>query len=362
MLCLFGIGCAKTEEDFSNLLALPVSSDTVKIELPEPVGGFALSVGSETITCSQIINPTLMQRLEPLARKTSLEVFKKQARPLFEQLVINKITEILLYSRAKTELGEKTDEALEKAAETETRRFVLNFGGDYARAEHALRQMNMDWEQFREHQKKMMLSQYYVSSKVSEPAPASYSDLLGEYNKVKKELFTIPAMLRFRLIDIDIAKLRPADPNQSRKEAAGDLSSKLIKLLNDGEDFAALAEQYSHGHRRSFGGLWNAVQPDSLAYPYDVLASLARDIKPGQIAGPVEAGGHIFIMKLEDKRSEGVEPFEKVQTQLEAKIRLERRKHALDKFGQSIVEQAQVANKDAFVGFCMEQVYEKCNQ
>jgi len=330
--------------------------------LPAPAGGFTLAIADQTLTSDQIITTSLLKHFRPAARGNDFERFKRIARPQVEQLIVSRITNVLLYSKAKRQLGDKLDDALEKAVQTELTKFLAGFGGDYAKAQQALTQMGMDWESFKEQQKKMMLSQYYISSKLPDPAPVTYTDLLEEYNRLKKELFTIPETLRFRLIDIDIARIQPADPNQDRREAAGGLSNELIKRLNDGEDFAALAKQYSHGYRRDFGGLWNPVQPASLAYPYDVLAYLAKDIEPGQIAGPVEAGGHVFIMRLEEKKDRAVEPFENVQKQLEARIELDRRRLTLDRFGADVIQAAAIANKDAFVDFCLHQIYLRANQ
>jgi len=84
------------------------------------------------------------------------------------------------------------------------------------------------------------------------------------------------------------------------------LAGELLGRIDNGEGFGALAGQYSHGHRRLFGGLWKPVQPESLAEPYDILAAEAEKIEPGRTTGPIEAanGEHIFIMKLEDKQSQ----------------------------------------------------------
>jgi parvulin-like peptidyl-prolyl isomerase len=355
----FGAGCARKQQETPDNSVNTVNSADVEVDLPSPDGGFTLSVGSETITAQQIISPQLIDKLSPFAKQVDFERFKQMTKGQIEQLVVNRIVEILLYEQAKRQFSENLEDAIKKAVETEVRKFIAGFGGDYAKAERALRQMDMDWDSFREYQKKMMLSQYYISTKMPQVGDVTYREMLDEYNKVKDEIFTLPASLRFRLIDIEIARIRLSDPNQNQDQVAKSLADDLVERLNAGEDFSFLARQYSHGHRRDFGGLWNSVRPDSLAYPYDVIATMAEDIEPGQIAGPVEAGGHIFIMKLEDKQPRSVEPFVEVQKQIEAKILLERRKRALDKFGQSVIEQAQVAKKDAFVDFCLLELYRR---
>jgi len=329
------------------------------IALPQPAGGFVMVVCGEVVTADDIITAPIIERFRPFAGSTDPETFSRQARASVEQLVTSRLTNVLLCNQARRELGDKLDEGLGKAAEQEVRKFVASFGGDYARAEQALAQMDMDWAEFKDYQKKMILSQYYVSSKLPEASPVTYTMLVNEYNKVKGELYTEPAIITFRLIDVEVAKVRTSDAYESRLEAARRLARELMERIGAGEDFGELAQEYSHGHRRALGGLWNPVQPTSLARPYDILAAYCRDMEPGELAGPIEAGGHIFIMTLEDKRAEKVEPLEKVQKQLEAKIQLERRKRALDEFGKAIVEQAAVSRKAAFVEFCTKELYRR---
>jgi parvulin-like peptidyl-prolyl isomerase len=330
--------------------------------LPEASDGFVLAVGGETITSDEIITEPLLDHFRPIAQKSSFEQFKKQARPELEQIIAARVSNILLYQQAKRDTGVDIEDALEKATEAEVRKFVAGFKGDYAKAEQALKQMGMDWRSFREYQKKMILSQDYIRRLLPEYRPITYSELVNCYNEMKEEFFAIPAMITFRLIDIQIPKLEVTDPNRSRLEQARELASELVRRLREGEDFGELAKQYSHGHTASFGGLWQPVQPQSLAKPYDILAAEADKMKPAQIAGPIEAGEHIFIMKLEEKRPKSFEPLENVQKEVEAKIIFDRRKKAVDEFSSKLVQQAALNERDRFIDFCLEKIYQICHQ
>jgi len=332
--------------------------------LPEASGGFVLVVGGETIASDEIITEPLLDHFRPIAQKSSLEQFKKQAGPDVEQLLATRISNILLYQQAKREAGTGVDfeDALEKATESEMRRFIAGFNGDYAKAEQALKKMGMDWRSFRDYQKKMILSQDYVRQQLPENKPISYNELVSCYNEMKGEFFAIQAMITFRLIDIQLPKLETTDPNRSRLEQAKELADELVRRLQKGEDFGELAKQYSHGHTASLGGLWQPVQPESIAKPYDALAVEAEKIQPGQIAGPIEADEHIFIMKLEEKRPKSFEPLENVQQEVEAKITFDRRKKAFDEFSSKLVQQAALNERDKFIDFCLEKIFRRCLQ
>jgi len=354
--CSVGSASRFTEEELAHI---PLAQ---REALPEVSGGFVLSVGSETIASDEIITGRLLEHFRPVAQGADFESFKARARGGLEQLLAVRVSDILLYQEARRDFGEQIDERLEKLAEVEVIRFVAGFGGDYARAEEALKEMGMDWADFKEYQKKMILSQSYIASQLPKGRSIAYSELVDCYNEMKEEFFVKPAMLRFRLIDIQPEKLEMEDANKPGLEQAKKLADELMKRLRQGEAFGELAKQYSNGHRAMFGGLWKPLQPGSLAEPYDILAGEAERIKPGQIAGPVEAGEHIFIVKLEEKRQRSFEPFEKVQSQIEARILFDRRKKAVDEFSAKLAEQAAIVEKDEFIDFCLEKIYRVCNR
>ena len=368
LVLLLAAGCGSgdrprfTEAELA-LLALPQRE-----ALPEPSGGFALAVGGQTVTSDEIVAP-LVEQFSRIAQESSFEQFKEQARPEVERVLLTRVSDILIFQQARKQAGEHVDEHVEGLAEREVRKFVAGFGGDYARAEQAIKRMGMDWADFKEYQKKMILSQSYIASQLPKQRPVSYSQLLDCYNDMKDEFFATPAIIKFRLIDIQPEKLEIEDPNKSCREQAEKLVDELMRRLRAGEDFGKLAKQYSHGHRASSGGSWKPVQPDSLARPYDVLAVQAKSIEPGQIAGPIvpgtpygETGEHIFIMRLEEKRQESVEPFEKVQSHVKAKVIFERRKEAVAQLSARLVQQARLGRKNEFIDFCLKKLYRMSNQ
>ena len=214
--------------------------------------------------------------------------------------------------------------------------------------------MGMDRRSFKERQKKIILSQEYIRQQLPENKPITYSELLDCYNKMKEEFFVRPAALKFRLIDIDVAKLEVAEANGNRQKQARELASELLGRIQAGEDFSKLAEERSGV---SFIGFSNPIQPANLQKPYDILAAEAERIEPGQITRPIETGEHIFIMKLEEKRPRSFKPLKEVQEEVEAKIMLDRRKLAIDEFMAKLMQQAALGEKGEFIDFCLEKIY-----
>jgi len=339
---------------------------TEKIQLVEKAGGLVLVVGGETITSDEVIQTsadqfeegrTIAEVLKPMAQNTSAEEFKEQARIPIKDIVTGKISRILLYQHAKREIGEGAKEQLDKLAETELRKFVLQYGGDEAKADEALAAKGTTREKFKEEHKKVIITQSYLASKLSYKKPVTFSELAEYYEQHKDELFYNEGLLQFRLIDIDMSKVEITDLEENRVEKARKKGLELANRARAGEDFAKLAEEYSDEAHKSFGGLWPEVKPDSLAMPYTVLAEAAEGMNPGEIAGPLETVGHIFIMKLEAKQPAGYRPLDEVQSEINNKILEERRNEAIIRLNAKLLREAEIGDTDEFVDFCVDKIY-----
>ncbi len=349
MLALLLCGCQGGGKSDSTKQS---SKKTSPLESPNsPV----LTVADETITSDEIITASL-ELMGPVAQITDYENFKKQAKPQIKEMIIARVSNILLYQEAKKNTREGVDKLLERPAEAEIRKFIMEFEGDYAKAEEALKKQGMDWAGFKEYQKKMLLTEYYLGSLLPKKTPISYSELLACYNQMKEESFAVLAAVKFQLIDIEPAKLLITDPNQDQLKQARNLANELLKQIKTGSSFPEVANE----HRGvSFAAHSKPVQPDSLRY--SILADQAQKLEPGQISEPFETSeqDHIFIMKLQEKHPKGYEPLEKVQRQVEAKIIFDRRKLAQEKILTRLRQQSENEINDEFIEFCLQKIYEE---
>ncbi len=368
---LFICGCGSDNQAGLTNAELERIAYAQNIELAEAAGNPVLMIGGESVTCEEVIeSPTELGELfispteyfKPIAQLIDLKQFKERAREPLKKILTDKISNILLYQHAKREAGQDIDESLNKAAESELRKFLLQFGGDQAKADEELKKNRLDQNSFKERRKRAILIEWYVSSKLRDDRPITYRELKERYDKMKDKFFARDATIQFRLIDIQPDKLKVTDPNADARQLAEKLANEILARIKAGEDFGELAKKYSHGHMREFGGLWKPVKPDSLAAPYNLFSTAAQKTEPNQIAELIKTPEHIFIMKLEDKQAAGYEPFENVQEYVRKAVLLERQNEVINKLNDIVQQQADLGQTDEFIDFCLEKIHRISNQ
>jgi len=324
-----------------------------------------LVVSGETITWEDILaflpddGPTPMSlkaNLEKSARESSLNRFLEEHRLVVHQRLVNRISSIVLSKRVARDLGDKADEKLTELAQQELRRFTLEeHGGDGAAADEALRRMGMSRVTYVQWKKKEILARDLLRSKYLRNRPITYRELQARYDEMKDRHFAREEVLQLRLIDIDVARVRAEHPNEDPQQRAKDLRQRI----DAGEDFSKLAKEHSHGLRSEQGGLWRPRDPAALAPPYDVLARTAQKMQPGEVAGPIAAPGHFFIMKVEDRQERGYRPLSEVQEEVRRDILQQRLREVSDDIDAEIRRQADLADTSRFVEYCLTRFYQQ---
>ena len=356
----FGCGGTVKERDVDEKILQKIDPAAANVKTPAPAGGLALSLESTAITADEIIAPVRGQLAE-LAAESNYETFSKTAKSILSSVLLQKITDIKLYQKAKAALPENVDQAvIDKIVEQEVQKFIARYGGNYATAEQMLKKMGTNWQEFYKQQRRAILVQSFVSDEVKVEKPITHSELLAYYNSIKNEYYTKEAFIEFRMIDLNVDKFIDAnDPNVNPEWKAVVLANKLIEKIKNGADFAELAKQYSDDVTAKGGGLEKPVRPGSLAEPYNAIETAAEIMAIGQVSEPIIAEGHIFIVKLESKQAGSCEPFEKVQTEVEGRFVLTRRQKMVDDMIKKVVSQIDLSYADDFLDFCVNRAYEQ---
>lgn len=334
-----------------------------KYDLPAPTGNsMVMGVHSDTISSEEIL--TLVQgTLKPVAaRMDDKDTFIDWARPHIRNVIRGKMIDILLYEKARRTAPEKIDEMLEKAADSEINRFVSSYGNNYALAESKIREMGMDWRSFREFQKKMIMTRSYLSGTLKDQMRFSQQELRDYYEKHKQELFCKKGDVGFSLIAVYPEKLTPEQiaDDPSAEAAAKRIATQLKQELADGADFAELAKQY-HGDLAAVGGKVLPFEPgkNALPEPYRSLEAYAVQMQPEQTEGPIEIGGHLFIVKLDTLQIAGCKSFEEARPLIEEQLLFQYNQDQYDKLVNKLMLNTDLAELERFTDFCVNQAYRR---
>ncbi len=358
---LFTAGCANSKPDAGKfteeeMAVFPLANEQ---GLPGISGGLVLSIGSETITVDQVVS-VVMEMLKEEVNTGNFGQFRQQVGPTVSRLIRSKITDILLYDEARRDAPGQIDEYLDKAVESEVNRFVADYDGNVAKAQKAIEAMGFDdWQGFRDYQTKLILTQNYIRQKMTDGAPVTHGELLDHYNANKAERFEWKGTVEFSLIDIVVDKVEPVGSSKPAEQAAFDRAAELVKRIRQGEDFGEIAKEHSHGRRAAMGGRWSVVTLGDLAWPFDVLEAHFPGMEPGKISDPIEAEGHVFIIKLEGKTPGGYKSFQEVQEKIEWEVVKMRRAMQYEEMVSKLISQANISNLNEFLEYCIETAYRR---
>ena len=93
--------------------------------------------------------------------------------------------------------------------------------------------------------------------------------------------------------------------NFSTEEQVRQISSEIVKQLQSGISFPAVARQFSIAPTAAQGGQLGWISADQLN---PRLSQVVRQMQVGQISSPVPTTGGVYILALADKRAGGNDP------------------------------------------------------
>ena len=126
------------------------------------------------------------------------------------------------------------------------------------------------------------------------------------YYDSHKEEYRKPEEVRARHILFKI----PADATDEQKADIRKRADEALERAKKGEDFAALAREYSQDPTAAEGGDLGFFARGVMSAPFD---EAAFQLAPGAISGLVETPAGLEIIKVEEKHAASVEPLEAVR-------------------------------------------------
>lgn len=185
------------------------------------------------------------------------------------------------------------------------------FGGDKSRLVAALAEHGISYPDWRRHRNEdtimMTMRQQFVSRNVK-VRPI-------DMERVYRERYATNSLPGH--VKVSMIMLR--DGADDAEGTALEKARSLLKELETGATFDALARRHSLESHAENGGSWGYIEP--AAELRAELANALAAIKPGQVAGPVEVAGYVYLLRKDDERSDLSVPFSIVMDEIEAELR-----------------------------------------
>ena len=180
-----------------------------------------------------------------------------------------------------------------------------------------------------------MVIDKYVKAEIIPKVKVTPEDEAKFYEE-SKEKMKRPAGVRASHILIRAAKDAPADQKAAAKVKADEALAKAKK----GDDFAALAKEYSQDPGSAPNGGDLGFFPKGQMVPE--FDAAAWSMQKGQISGIVVTDFGYHIIKVTDKRPEGYAPIEEVRPQIKDYLNMQKTQQDLQKLAQSLRATAKI--------------------
>ena len=260
-------------------------------------------VEEEIITEEQVRRIMLpsMPRILRIA-KTKAELDRLTAE-LVNDIVQKLIDDILIVHNFRKEGYQIPKTVIENQYKQAIQR---EFGGDRSRFLRFLREQSKTVRQYREDLEKKIIIQSMAGRMRKTQAEIS-PEKIEEYYRKNKVFF-------FQDESLHLSQITLIPHTDATTEQLLQTAQRIVQRLDRGEDFAKLARIHSRDDRRKQGGDYGWIKRTDLRKE---LSNLAFTLQAGHHSQPYELGGYVFILKVNEKRNEGIQPLEEVRGQIE---------------------------------------------
>ena len=182
----------------------------------------------------------------------------------------------------------------------------IDYGGDRQKFLEMLRSEGKTVREFRRDLQERIVVSVWTGHMRKSLAEISPEKIAGFYNQNRIHFFQEESV-HLRLI---MLKPLADEPKDLLRQTA----DQAIAELDSGIEFESVAKKYSQDSKAPKGGDWGWINRADLR---DELSSVAFELDPGSYSQPVELLEQIFILYVEDRNDEGIQPLDEVRERIE---------------------------------------------
>lgn len=311
------------------LAGLPSSAQTAhNIWDPPFRQGIAAEVETRIITFEELRREMapLIPRIRESAR--SRAEFTQRMEELYFEVLQNLIDQVLIVK----EFRDKEFNLPQSYIENEFDRILIeDFENDRARFLEYVESQGKNIREFRADLRNRIVVSVMRAEKRKSQSQISPERIEQFYNENKINFYEEEA------VKLRIIMLRPlADENPDQMRQTID---RIYAELQEGVPFEEVAGKYSQDTRRERGGDWGWIQRPDLK---DELGAVAFTLDKGETSETITLGDQIFILHVEDKRDEGIQPINEVRDRIEEILASQLARQAQDQWIERLRREAYI--------------------
>lgn len=274
---------------------------------PQVVDGIAAIVNDEIITIGDVRDAMSLEA-EQLAQSYNGSGLQERMRALYRQTLRSLTDAHLQIARARQLQLRVTDEEVERQITSLKQQNQISD----EQLVQLLKSRGLTMERYRKQVQDGLLIAKVVNAEVRSRLVVLESELRELYQK-RQDRYKVAGTQTISHIFFPV----PTYASQEEEAHIKQKAETVLQQLRAGADFAMLARQISEGPSAQRGGLLGTFQPGELLPGFEDAVS---GLKPGQVSNVTrtEVGWH--IIRLEERQSGSLRPFEEVQEELKEEL------------------------------------------
>jgi len=205
-----------------------------------------------------------------------------------------------------------------------------------AQFELALAKEDLTLEQYRAELREQMTLSRLFNKYVRTGLAVDDAEARAYYDKNAKQ-YSLPEEVKVRHLVVAV----PEKASSAEVKSAQEKAAALMERVRTGEDFIGLIREYSGSPSAKQDGDLGFLQR---GHAIPELEEAARNLKPGEFAGPVRCDDGFHIIRVEDIRTK-VQPFEKVKEDITRMLFEQKMENTYRAFLQSLRSESHIENR-----------------
>jgi peptidyl-prolyl cis-trans isomerase SurA len=279
-------------------------------------------VNGEIITLSEFQARQFDALRQAHVDPSQAEAYLRENSP---RLLQEAIDDLLLAQKAEEGATPLSDEALDQIIKQIREENGITTDEQF---EARMRSEGMTLASIKRDIERSMHAQRFIKDQVDSKVSVSDAEARADYEARKQTDFAEPATVRLQEILV-----------AARTPNAEAVARDVVARVRAGEDFAALARQYSASPTRDSGGDLGAIaRKDMNAAMADAVASL----EPGQVSDPVKTSDGFRILRVVERTPGRVTPFEDVKARIVDELTRKKRRVVMNRLMTKLRAEADI--------------------